>query len=161
MTEEKKRRSDRILAVCLTFAVSAVAGILTGLIFHFASKDALPLMLIGAGADAFFFSLAIGFVLTGVFIRDKFAYVVAFATGALGVLILMALCGVNWWVILIIGIAAALLVLIVPYLLYRDTLAMEYSDEKPDHKTYEEQKAERAEKEKEEEELPEIKSFKD
>lgn len=95
----------------------------------------------------------------------KRALMLMFGTifSVIGLIFLLAIFSVQWWVILLISIALLVIGAIGVYAMKAPKLAIEYDNSpESERKTYAEKKSEEAGKPKEEEKpLPEIKSFKD
>ena len=174
MADVKKQKSNYILAVTIVLILAVIAGVTTTLVYNGQTdgEGALHILrMIGAGIDAFFFTVAVGMALTGIILKKKFLFIVSMMSAYFGVIITLVLCSIVWWIVLITAIAVALIVLFSSMGVYRNNVALTYSNEDPQHQTYEQFKEERKlqeevrayneKEEQKEEELPEIKSFKD
>lgn len=163
MTYYNARKNAVTRVICAIIAV--VAGVVATLVSYFllgeSNETIKVLKAIGIGSVAFLVIMGICYsIFTLRFKRRVFAFVSTACTWT-GVMILLLILGVLWWVVLILAVALFLVCTLVLMGAYSEQLTVIPDNAQPDYKDYKTRQAEKqAQKQNEKkEELPEIKSF--
>lgn len=150
---------------------SIIAALVLALIAFFVADATLKtdseglrvLTAVCIGACTFFIATGIAFTVFTFLQKNNLFAVIAYASLALGILLLLSALQVKWYYILIVFIFFAVLFTLTSLTVYSRKLTFVADNEKPDYKTYAEKQKEKEEQTATQtaEELPEIKSFKD
>lgn len=146
--------------------ISVVLGVTAMILSYVLLKDdeglaVKALKAIGIGTDVFLMLTGLGYIVFALCFKKKVFSLVASASLWLGITVLLLLCGVLWWITLIIALAMLIISTLILLGTYSEQLTVVPDNADPAYKPYKVRESEAASSDKteEKEELPEIKSF--